>query len=108
MPSRRTTSNRRTTKANGSQPSQPIAVPVETPSAEIPSAEIPSAEGVSAETPQSITDPAILVVRIPGEQPGQYNIHITEVNGMDPFAVPATLKLAAKVKNLQLGLKEED
>ena len=69
----------------------------------------PGEQGISAETSQEqVMDPAVLVVRIPGESPGQYNIKIMEVNGLDPFAVPALLKLAAKVKNLQLGLKEEE
>ena len=65
-------------------------------------------EPTAGEDQQQLTDPAVLIVRIPGEAPGQYNIQIAEMNGLDPFAVPALLKLAAKVKNLQLGLKEEE
>lgn len=53
--------------------------------------------------------PAIIVLRVPGEQPGQEQIQIAELNGsnqMDPLAIPTVLRLAAKIKEQNLGLDQ--
>lgn len=52
-----------------------------------------------------IQHPSILVMRVPGEQPGQEQLQIAEMNGMDALAVPTVLRLAAEIREQQLGLK---
>lgn len=53
-----------------------------------------------------MTHPAVLVMRVPGEQPGQERIEFMEVNGIDPLAVPTLLRIAANLKDQALGLGE--
>lgn len=57
------------------------------------------------EPPTELKHPAVLVVRVPGEQPGQENIQITPIN-MDPLAVPTLLSLAIRIQRQNLGLTD--
>lgn len=54
--------------------------------------------------------PCVLILRVPGEQPGQENIQIAEIGGMnkmDPLSIPTVLRLAAKIKEQQVGIGKE-
>lgn len=51
-------------------------------------------------------NPAVLVMRVPTGQPGEERIEFMEVNGIDPLAVPTLLRMAANLKEKQLGIKE--
>lgn len=54
--------------------------------------------------PAPLQHPAVLVMRVPGEQPGQERIELRELNGIDGLSVPIMLRLAAKIKENQLGI----
>lgn len=54
--------------------------------------------------------PCVVVLRTPGEQPGQENIQIAEIgppNQMDPLSIPTVLRMAAKIKENQLNIVKE-
>jgi hypothetical protein len=55
-------------------------------------------------SPAPIQYPSVLVLRVPGENPGEENIRIAELNGIDPLSVPTVLRIAANIKQQQLGL----
>lgn len=63
-------------------------------------------EDKKTETPEAVEHPAVLVVRVPGENPGDATVQLFELNGIDPLAVPSLLKVAAKTKAAQLGIVE--
>lgn len=102
-------SERRAKQARRSKPSNGAQVK-ELSSAE--AAEVAKAMGapeLAQETPpeqQPMTHPAVVVMRVPGEAPGQERIEIMELNGLDPLAVPTLLRVATRIKEESLGLSE--
>jgi hypothetical protein len=60
---------------------------------------------VPAPEPTPMQHPCVIVMRVPGEQPGQEQIQIAPMNGIDELAIPSLLRLAAKIKENQLGLE---
>lgn len=80
--------------ANGDSPS-PQALEGVREAVEIPS---------GGQQTQTITHPSVLVMRIPGDQPGQERIEMAELNGIDPLSVPTLLRMAANIKQNQLGI----
>lgn len=55
---------------------------------------------------QSMPHPAVLVMRVPGPEPGQERVEMMEVNGIDPLAIPTLLRMAANLKEQNLGIGE--
>ena len=64
------------------------------------------AEVINEPEQSKMTYPAVLVMRVPSEQPGSERVEMMEINGIDPLAIPTLLRVAANVKEKQLGIGE--
>lgn len=58
-----------------------------------------------AEIPPEDQPPGVAVVRVKGAQPGQEDIQILPLGGMDRLSIPALLELAVKIDRRNLGLE---
>lgn len=52
---------------------------------------------------ESMQYPGVLVMRVPMGN-GQEEVRFMEVNGLDPLSVPTLLRMAANIKEQQIGL----
>lgn len=64
-----------------------------------------AAEGAPEDKSQKLEHPGIIVMRVPAGE-GQERIEMVEVNGIDTLAVPSLLRMAANLKDQQLGISE--
>lgn len=77
-----------------------------------PASAEPSSENGSEQATQSEAPPAqlpgVVILRVPDkEKPGNENLQIMPLGGMDPLAIPTLLKLAIKIHTQSMGLNEE-
>lgn len=93
--------DRKPTRARG----KPVPTPV-SPNGQPVDATTVVAGAVEPGDPQPMTHPAVVVMRVPTDQPGQERVELMEINGIDPLSVPTLLRMAASIKEQQLGLAE--